>query len=153
MENFRELIIDAVLSKRIENFEEMVIEGVRKRNICSHFNGKVCRIKFEESIVSSWLSQEGVTPHPVLCYICPYFSIREERKEIIKASLFDIYAYYTKLKESVEKELQFIESKMNEFIYASSSLKRRKEELIYLLDDISEKIKITMELIKLSEYY
>jgi hypothetical protein len=151
MENFRELIIDAVLSKRIKNFKDIESEGTRKRNICSYFNGKICRIKFEESVVSSWLSQEGITPHPVLCYICPYFSLKEE-EENIKSSLFDIYAYYAKLKESVEKELQFIESRVNNFVYSSVSLKRRREELIYLLDDINEKIKITTELIKLSEY-
>ncbi|MCY0883624.1 MAG: hypothetical protein OWQ50_07610 [Acidianus infernus] len=150
MENFRELIIDAVLSKRIKNFKDIESEGIRKRNICSHFNGKICRIKFEESVVSSWLSQEGITPHPVLCYICPYFSLKEE-EESTRSSLFDIYAYYAKLKESVEKELQFIESRINNFVYSSVSL-RRREELIYLLDDINEKIKITTELIKLSEY-
>ncbi len=151
MENFRELIIDAVLSKRIRNFKDVENEGTRKRNICSYFNGKICRIKFEESVVSSWLSQEGITPHPVLCYICPYFSIKQE-DESIKSNLFEIYAYYAKLKENIEKELQFIESRVNNIAYSSISLKRRREELIYLLDDVNEKIKITAELIKLSEY-
>lgn len=151
MENFRELLINSILDKKLKNFDDIQKEGIKKRKMCVYFDGNYCKIYFEEKIVSSWTSDGNkIRPHPVLCYICPYFSIGYNDK-IAKSSLFDIYLYYIKMRESVERELEYIESKMNNLMYTYSSLKRRKEELIILLEDINDKMKLTLELIKLSE--
>ncbi|ARM75006.1 hypothetical protein [Acidianus manzaensis] len=150
MENFRELIIDSILSKKFSNFNEIENDGIKKRNSCIYYDGNFCKIFFEEKIISSWTSKGKIKPHPILCYICPYFSIRYN--DIApKSSLIDIYLYYIKMKDSIEREIEYIESKMNNIMYAYSSIKRRKEELILLLNDINDKIKLTLELIKLSE--
>lgn len=151
MENFRQLIVDAILRKRLKNYENAEKEGLRKRKICGYFDGNYCRIYFEEKIVSVWTSIEHkIKPHPVLCYICPYFSVSQE-DNISRSSLLDIYSYYIKMRDRIEREIEYVEAKMNNLIYTYPSLKRRKEELIYLLDEVNEKIRITLELIKLSE--
>ncbi|AWR96526.1 hypothetical protein DFR86_02490 [Acidianus sulfidivorans JP7] len=150
MENFREIIIDSILSKKIDNFNDIQEQGIKKRNTCVYYDGNFCQIFFEEKIVSIWTTKGKIKPHPVLCYLCPYFSIRYN-DSISKSSLLDIYLYYVKMKDSIEREIEYIESKMNNIMYAYSSIKRRKEELITLLNDINDKLKLTLELIKLSQ--
>ncbi|MEM4001677.1 MAG: hypothetical protein QXW86_13265, partial [Saccharolobus sp.] len=55
-------------------------------------------------------------------------------------------------KTQIERELEFIESRLSEFSFSTSiALKRRREDLIVFLDDISTKIKILMEIIRVSE--
>ncbi|NON63492.1 hypothetical protein, partial [Acidianus sp. RZ1] len=101
MEDFREIILNTVLSSKITNYNDVYRSGLRKRNMCYFFDGTFCKIKMEENIVNTWKSNNKTRPHPVLCYICPYFSIREN-DGISNSSLFDIYSYYIKLKESIE---------------------------------------------------
>lgn len=151
MEEFRDLLISTILHNKLKNFDLLQNEGIKKRKMCIYFDGNYCKISFEEKIVSTWTSIDNkIRPHPILCYICPYFSVGEDDK-ITKSSLIDIYLYYIKMRERLEREIQYIESKINNLLYVYPSLKRRREELISLLDDINDKIKITLELIKLSE--
>ena len=150
MERFREILIDIALSKTIPNYQDLLDEGKKRRDICAYFDGKYCN-KFKVSrgnVPASWISNNKMVPHPIMCFVCPYFSLRYYEGKQIELDLFDILLYYEELKETIEKELIFIENKMNETGF-SLLLKRRREELISLLNDVVTKIKVLKELIKI----
>lgn len=152
MQNFRELTIDIALSHKIRNYDEILYEGTRKRNSCVFFSPGYCK-KFSprSKILASWISNGKIIPHPVFCYLCPYYSLRDDEKTVT-VDLFDIYMMYRNLKVQIERELQFIENKLAEFSYSTSlALRRRREDLLSFLDDITMKSKILLEIIKMSE--
>ncbi|WP_338603869.1 hypothetical protein V6M85_05215 [Sulfolobus tengchongensis] len=152
MQNFRELSIDIVLSHKIRNYDQIVAEGTRKRDSCAFFIYGYCK-KFssKSKILASWISNGKIVPHPVFCYLCPYYSLRDDEKTIT-VDLFDIYLTYKNLKTQIERELEFIENRLSEFSFSTSiALRRRREDLVSFLDDIITKIKILMEVIKVSE--
>ncbi|AWR93440.1 hypothetical protein [Acidianus brierleyi] len=150
MEEFRLKILDVFLSSKIKNYEQIEYEGKSRKDSCAYFtNGFCSRINIKENIVTIWRSENKINPHPVLCFICPFFSIRNENLYSI-TDLLEIYSYYEKIKNNIVKEIEYIESRLNEFMYNSSSLKRRKEELMYFLNEIEDKLNVTLILIKLS---
>ena len=151
MEKFREIITDLTLSKEIQNYEEILEEGRKKRDSCAYFVDGVCTrfIIKEDSILLEWVNErhEGV-PHPLLCYICPYYSIKKDDKRDV-LDLFDIYLYYENERDRIERELLFIDRRYEETPFRLS-LKRRREELIAYLEDLSEKLKIIKKVIKIN---
>jgi hypothetical protein len=59
---------------------------------------------------------------------------------------------YKNLKDQIEREIEFIENRLAEFSFSTSlALKRRREELINLLNDIITKLKILMDIIRIGE--
>ncbi|MEM0131011.1 MAG: hypothetical protein QXN74_02685 [Saccharolobus sp.] len=152
MQNFRELTIDIVLSRRIKDYDEIYYEGMRRRNSCIYFNSQYCK-KFssKSKILASWESNGKIIPHPIFCYICPYYSLRDDGQSVT-SDLFDIYLMYKNLKDQIEREIEFIENRLTEFSFSTSlALKRRREELINILNDIITKLKILMDLIRIGE--
>ncbi len=152
MQNFRELTIDIALSKRINGYERIYEDGLRRRNSCVYYNAEYCK-KFsgKSKILASWKSNGKIVPHPAFCYLCPYYSIKDDGK-IITADLLDIYIIYVNLKGQLEKELEFIENRLSEFSYSTSiALRRRREDLLAFLDDVISKIKMLLEMIRISE--
>ena len=150
MEQFREILINIALSKTIPNYQDLLDEGKKKRDICAYFDGKYCN-KFKvanSNVPANWISDNQMSPHPIMCFICPYFSIRYYEDKQVVLDLLEILLYYEELRETIERELSFIENKMNESSF-SLSLKRRREELVSLLNDIVTKIKVLKELIKI----
>jgi len=148
MEKFREILIDIALSKAIPNYQDLFYEGKKKRDLCAYFDGKYCN-KFKVTngnVPANWISNNKMNPHPIMCFLCPYFSIRYEDKQIV-LDLFDILLYYEELRETIERELNFIENKMTGINFPLS-LRRRREDLIALLNDIITKIKVLKELMK-----
>ncbi|MEM3758791.1 MAG: hypothetical protein QXV70_04055, partial [Saccharolobus sp.] len=62
------------------------------------------------------------------------------------------YLMYKNLKDQIEREIEFIENRLTEFSFSTSlALKRRREELINLLNDIITKLKILMDIIRIGE--
>ncbi|BFH72510.1 hypothetical protein SJAV_04540 [Sulfurisphaera javensis] len=148
MEKFREILIDITLSSHIPNYRDLLFEGKKKRDLCAYYDGNYCK-KFKvtnTNVPANWISNNRMNPHPIICYICPYFSIRFEEKEIV-LDLFDILLYYEELRETIERELNFIENKMIGINFPLS-LRRRRDDLIALLNDVSTKIKVLKELLK-----
>ncbi|QXJ31514.1 Uncharacterized protein J5U22_01076 [Saccharolobus shibatae] len=152
MQNFRELSIDIVLSHRIRDYDQIILEGSRKRDSCVFFTYGYCKkVSSKSKVLASWISNGKIVPHPLFCYLCPFYSLRDDDKTVT-IDLFDIYLTYKNLKTQIERELEFIESRLSEFSFSTSiALKRRREDLIAFLDDISTKIKILMEIIRVSE--
>ena len=149
MEKFRELLIDITLSSRFHNYQDIIDEGRKKRDTCAYFDGERCKkfIVKDKKIPTSWITDDEMSPHPLICYICPKYSIKKEEEEKEVIDLFDFLLYYEKFKEEVERELIYLDQKRIEFPF-QLSLKRRREDLIILLDDIINKIKVLKELIK-----
>jgi len=148
MEKFREILIDIALSKAIPNYHDLIYEGKRKRDLCVYFDGKYCN-KFKvtsSNVPASWVSDNKMSPHPIMCFICPYFSIKYEGKQVV-LDLLDILLYYEELRETIERELIFIENRMAGMSFPLS-LRRRREDLISLLNDIITKIKVIKEIMK-----
>ncbi|WP_218267196.1 hypothetical protein [Saccharolobus shibatae] len=152
MQNFRELSIDIVLSHRIRDYDQIILEGSRKRDSCVFFTYGYCKkVSSKSKVLASWISNGKIVPHPLFCYLCPFYSLRDDDKTVT-IDLFDIYLTYKNLKTQIERELEFIESRLSEFSFSTSiALKRRREDLVAFLDDISTKIKILMEIIRVSE--
>jgi hypothetical protein len=154
-EKIRELSISILLSSRIKDYDKIEEEGGKKRNNCAFFNGKNCeriRVSHKERILVSWYSDNTFLPHPILCYICPYYSSRRENYSKINLDLFELYSYYYTLKEKLERELIMLDSKVRDFVISNSLLfKRRREELIVILEEIKRKLNVTFELIKLQQ--
>lgn len=149
MEKFREILVDITLSSHLPCYRDIFFEGKKKRDLCAYFDGNYCN-KFKitnNNIPANWISNNKMNPHPIVCYICPYFSIRYEDKTIA-LDFFDILLYYEELRETVERELTFIENKMIGVSFPLS-LKKRRDDLIALLNDIETKIKVLKELLKI----
>lgn len=150
MEKFREILIDIALSKKFQNYQDLIYEGKKKRDLCAYFDGKYCKkyiIKGE--VPAIWISNNKMNPHPLICFACPYFSMKEDNKQVV-FDLFDILLYYEELRETIERELNFIENRMIGLNFPLS-LKRRREDLLSLLNDIIVKIKVIKELLKISK--
>ncbi|BCU69234.1 hypothetical protein [Stygiolobus caldivivus] len=150
MEKFRELIVDLALSKEINNYEEILEEGRKKRDSCVYLIDNTCSryIIKKDSILVEWIDKNHrATPHPLLCYICPYYSIREEDKRDV-LDIFDLYLYYENEKEAVERELLFLDRRYDENPF-QLPVKRRREDLIIFLEDINQKINIIKRVIKM----
>ena len=149
MEKFRELIADMVFSREISNYEDKIEEGRKKRDSCIYFMNGVCSryVIKKDSILLEWIGKDRrATPHPLLCYICPYYSLKaEERKDIL--DIIELYVYYENEKELVERELLFLDRRYEENPF-HLSLKRRREDLIIFLENINEKINIIKRIIK-----
>ncbi len=148
MDEFRQKILDVYLSSRIRNFNEAYNEGSNKKNSCAYYDGKFCkRVTIKEEVLAIWRSGDRINPHPILCYLCPYFSIRGEELHS-NIDLFEILSYYEKIRNNIIKEIEYLESRLNEFLYTSPSLRRRREELILILQEVEEKRNVALTLIK-----
>ncbi|MBW9140766.1 MAG: hypothetical protein K1T65_03560 [Candidatus Aramenus sp.] len=148
MEEFRQKILDVYLSSKIKNFSEAYNEGLNKKNSCAYFDGRFCkRITIKEEVLAIWRSEDKISPHPILCYLCPYFSLRDEGIHS-NIDLFEILSYYEKIRSNIIKEIEYLEARLNEFLHTSPSLRRRREELILVLQDIEEKRNVALTLIK-----
>jgi len=153
-ENVRELLISIALSSRIKKFDEIEFEGRRIRSTCAYFNGKYCE-KFKlinNSLVASWVNNDNFTPHPILCFVCPYHSLKRVDNSRLNLDLLEFYSYYSSLKEKLEREAYILGSRMGSFIVNGSILfKRRREEILVYLDNIKRKLEVLRELIILEQ--
>jgi hypothetical protein len=148
MDGFRAIIIDVFLSSRVSDYSKIQEEGSVRMRKCNHFNGKSCNLVLtEDSLLCSWREGESVSPHPVLCYLCPFYSTNREGKT--KVGLLELLGYYTTIKRNLERELIHIESKIGETLYSSIALKRRREELINIMDQTDRRISLIKTLMRL----
>ncbi|MCY0860433.1 MAG: hypothetical protein OWQ54_08400 [Sulfolobaceae archaeon] len=147
-QSFREITLNALLSKKLQNFDKIISIGERKKRNCIFYNGNFC-VKFRvgNNAPASWVSNSKMDPHPVFCYVCPYFSSRDDEGEVV-LDLLDIYLYYKEIEKNIERELKFLESRKKDyFLFGTLGLDRRREELLVLLEDLKEKENILKELI------
>ncbi|MBP1357536.1 MAG: hypothetical protein JZD40_03495 [Sulfolobus sp.] len=149
-QSFREITLNALLSKRLQNFDKIVNIGERKKRNCIFYNGNFCtKFKVKENAPASWVSNSKMDPHPVFCYVCPYFSSRDDEGEV-ELDLLDIYLYYKEIEKNIDRELKFLDSRRKDyFLFGTLGLDRRREELLVLLEDLREKENILKELISI----
>lgn len=148
MDPFRSLIIDVFLSSKIHNYANVQEEGASRLRKCNHFNGKTCNLVFtKDPLLCSWREGDSVTPHPVLCYLCPFYATNREGR--ISLTLLELLAYYTTMKKNLDRELTHIESKIGETLYSSMALKRRKDELMTIMEETDRRIYLIKALLKL----
>ncbi|AAY79479.1 hypothetical protein [Sulfolobus acidocaldarius] len=149
MERFRELLIDLSVSPKIQNYEQIIQEGNRKKYSCGNFyEGKCRKYLVNSEAPALWISNNEMDPHPILCYICPYFSLRQDDSRRVAFDLFEILLYYESLGEQIEKELIIMDQKTslsNQNFY----IRRRREELIHLLEETRSKLRISKLLIQI----
>ncbi|BCS92929.1 hypothetical protein L3N51_01515 [Metallosphaera sp. J1] len=147
MDDFRGLIIDIYLSSKIPNYERTIKDGEIRRNRCNQFDGKYCRlVKTKDWILQAWSVGENISPHPILCYLCPYYGSNIEGS--VNTSLLQLLREYISIKNGIEREIFNLESKIGEMLYSSLVLKRRRQELINTLNEIESKINIIKVLIR-----
>ncbi|MEM0374395.1 MAG: hypothetical protein QXV69_04155 [Sulfolobaceae archaeon] len=153
-ESARELIISAALSTRIKKFDEIELEGRRRRNNCAYFDGKSCckfKLPSKNTLLASWVYDNHFIPHPVLCFICPYYSIKKEggnENNKVTLDIIEFYSYYSSIKDKLEREVNILSSRVSDFILGGSILfRRRREEILIYLEDIKRKLEILKELI------
>ncbi|MEL9969925.1 MAG: hypothetical protein QXR57_04325 [Metallosphaera sp.] len=150
MENFRSLIIDIYLSSRLPNFQGVLQEGVNKRSKCSYYDGKFCNVvKTKDPVLISWEVSDRIVPHPIMCYLCPYYSSGAESKVI--TSLLQLLRDYVSMRNGIEREIYNLESRTTEMLYSSIVLRRRRQELISILNEVQSKIELIKLLIKYEE--
>ncbi|QKR00427.1 hypothetical protein GWK48_08620 [Metallosphaera tengchongensis] len=147
MESFRSVIIDVFLSSRVSDSGRIIQEGVEKRNRCNHYDGKYCNlIRTRDWILSSWVAEGKIKPHPILCFLCPYYGLNLEEK--VEISLLQLLRDYISLRNSIEKEISRLEGKMGEMIYSSLMLKKRRDELMGTIEQVDFKINLIKVLLK-----
>ncbi|BBL46780.1 hypothetical protein [Metallosphaera sedula] len=147
MDDFRGLIIDIYLSSKIPNYERTVRDGEIKRNRCNQFDGKYCKlIKTKDWVLQVWSVGDNVSPHPILCYLCPYYGSNIEGS--VNTSLLQLLREYISIKNGIEREISNLESKIGQMLYSSVVLRRRRQELLSILDEVESKINIIKALIR-----
>ncbi|WP_252896778.1 hypothetical protein [Metallosphaera hakonensis] len=106
-------------------------------------------MKTGDWILLSWTLKDQVSPHPVLCYLCPYYGSNID--ETVNTSLLQLLRDYISIRNGIEREISNIEGKIGEMLYSSLVLKRRRQELLTMLDEIDFKINIIKLLIRYQE--
>ncbi|AEB95342.1 conserved hypothetical protein [Metallosphaera cuprina Ar-4] len=84
-----------------------------------------------------------------MCYLCPYYSSGAESKVI--TSLLQLLRDYVSMRNGIEREIYNLESRTTEMLYSSIVLRRRRQELISILNEVQSKIELIKLLIKYEE--
>ncbi|BCU67665.1 hypothetical protein HS7_11020 [Sulfolobales archaeon HS-7] len=152
MDNFKELIISSALSTMIQDYPQIEKEGKDKKESCRYYYRDYCVLfRVRGDTVSVWTSGERMDPHPVVCYVCPYYYSHDEEK-VIDFSLSELYIYYYNQEKSIERELEWLEDRIKRIgsMAIPIGLIRRREGLLSTLNDMRSKRRIVTIIMRLS---
>ncbi len=152
MEDFTKLSIDIAFSSRLKNYDKLVTEGDRKMKSCIFYDDRTC-IKFRANsrILTVWKKDNKLTPHPLFCYLCPFYAFRDDG-ERITFSMYDLYLFYVELRSRLDKELTRLDERLNDVAFSSSFfIRRRYSEMMEALSDVEDKIDVIKTILSVTK--